>query len=241
MLSNNGMCKLPAQDNTRQPDDRGLTSAQDIVYWTDNTYSEQEVSHRDQFTYYSTWSHGTWQAVHVKRYTTLRGHVARRCNNTVCRLAESDRQPHLLACHPRCSHCLPPPVHALRACIASMCPAFRCCHSPFVRSSRWRRDCWKALIWTDLRHRCIDSLPLQPCDLWLTIPRPWRWNCLFSALGSTHYCSCTPPCSPLAACTWRPATRRPMTCGTSHWRFAAATLSRQAYLQCLPLLYACSV
>ena len=43
MLASNNFCKLPAQDGERTEGDRGLTSAEDIVYWTDSTYTTDEV------------------------------------------------------------------------------------------------------------------------------------------------------------------------------------------------------
>ena len=46
MLSSNSMCKLPGQDGERIGLERALNSAQDIEYWTDNTYSVADVSRR---------------------------------------------------------------------------------------------------------------------------------------------------------------------------------------------------
>uniref|UniRef100_A0A7S3AHX6 Cyclin C-terminal domain-containing protein n=1 Tax=Haptolina ericina TaxID=156174 RepID=A0A7S3AHX6_9EUKA len=43
MLSSNSMCKLPGQDGERIGLERALNSAQDIEYWTDNTYSVADV------------------------------------------------------------------------------------------------------------------------------------------------------------------------------------------------------
>ena len=43
MISSNNFCKLPVQDGDRAATERGLASADDIVYWTDNTYSIDEV------------------------------------------------------------------------------------------------------------------------------------------------------------------------------------------------------
>ncbi|KAL1527428.1 hypothetical protein AB1Y20_016094 [Prymnesium parvum] len=43
MLSSNNLCKLPLQDGDRTPGERSLSSAHDIVYWTDNTYTVGEV------------------------------------------------------------------------------------------------------------------------------------------------------------------------------------------------------
>jgi len=43
MVSSNNFCKLPMQDGERLSSERGLTTAEDIVYWTDGTYSIDEV------------------------------------------------------------------------------------------------------------------------------------------------------------------------------------------------------
>lgn len=43
LFASNHFCKLPPQDGELLPDGRGLSNADDIVYWTDNTYSIHEV------------------------------------------------------------------------------------------------------------------------------------------------------------------------------------------------------
>ena len=43
MAACNSFCKLPTQDGERVEGERGLHSAEDIVYWTDNTYTTEEV------------------------------------------------------------------------------------------------------------------------------------------------------------------------------------------------------
>ena len=43
MAACNSFCKLPTQDGERTEGERGLHSAEDIVYWTDNTYTTEEV------------------------------------------------------------------------------------------------------------------------------------------------------------------------------------------------------
>ena len=48
MLASNNFCKLPAQDGERLEGERGLTSAEDITYWTDSTYTSDEVLHMEE-------------------------------------------------------------------------------------------------------------------------------------------------------------------------------------------------
>ena len=43
MVASNSFCKLPTQDGERVDAERALASAEDIVYWTDNTYSNDDV------------------------------------------------------------------------------------------------------------------------------------------------------------------------------------------------------
>jgi hypothetical protein len=43
MAACNSFCRLPTQDGERVEGERGLHSAEDIVYWTDNTYTTEEV------------------------------------------------------------------------------------------------------------------------------------------------------------------------------------------------------
>ena len=43
LVASNAFCKLPMQDGEHVPGERGLATAEDIVYWTDNTYSIAEV------------------------------------------------------------------------------------------------------------------------------------------------------------------------------------------------------
>ena len=43
LVASNAFCKLPMQDGEHVPGERGLATAEDIVYWTDNTYSIADV------------------------------------------------------------------------------------------------------------------------------------------------------------------------------------------------------
>ena len=43
MIANNHFCKLPHQDGEGPVQEHGLNHAEDIVYWTDGTYTIAEV------------------------------------------------------------------------------------------------------------------------------------------------------------------------------------------------------
>ena len=43
MIANNHFCRLPHQDGERPVQEHGLNHAEDIVYWTDGTYTIGEV------------------------------------------------------------------------------------------------------------------------------------------------------------------------------------------------------